>query len=129
MLNCMAVWVADERATARWVRACLKLTVTTVWRFWVSLSTSRLSSRLKPWAHWVRLKMSSLPVSLELPPAVTFPSVSASLICSETMVGMPSMAPSMPVRMVALGPSLSIVLNWLMDWARMKVLTSITHTS
>ena len=60
---------------------------------------------------------------------MTLPSTSASCICSDTITGIPSTAPSIPVSSVALGPSLSIVLNWLIDCARMNVFTSMTQAS
>ena len=57
------------------------------------------------------------------------PSASASRICSDTMTGIPSTAPSIPVSTVAFGPNLSIVRKASTDCVRMNVLTSMIQAN
>ena len=79
MLYCRAVWVAVDLVPLRSCKAIRKLTTMMFCRFWASRTVSIASSFLKPTRHWLRLTISSLPVSVPLPPSVTFPSVSAKI--------------------------------------------------
>ena len=108
----------SEALSIRPSKATLMLATRTVCLFWMSRSLSIISSRLNPSRYMFRFTASTRPVSVTLPPELTFPSMSASNICSEMITGIPSMSPSWPVSSVALGPSFSTVRKFSMDKAR-----------